>query len=203
MISNPPSDFRFSESQMHGAIAQQELFDRAARYCKQRRVCVDVGAHIGLFSRAAFKGGFEKVEAFEPDPENFHCLAQNTADELIFAHDFALGRNTSKCQLKMGQGGNSGCWYAELDKGSIPVMRLDWFHFMRVDLIKIDVEGAEGFVLQGALETLRNNSPVVVFEDNGLGPQHYAEWVDPKHVLASIGYKLAARVKGKNEIWVI
>jgi FkbM family methyltransferase len=42
-------------------------------------VVVDVGAHIGAFSIAAAERG-ARVLAFEPDPENFAMLMDNTAD---------------------------------------------------------------------------------------------------------------------------
>ena len=38
----------------------------------------------------------------------------------------------------------------------------------RVDFIKIDVEGAEFLVLEGAIKTIKRNQPIIVFE-HGLG----------------------------------
>lgn len=207
MIVSPLSDPGFAESKLHGESAQRELLRGAAKYCRQRRVCVDVGAHIGLFSLAAINDGFESVKAFEPQPENYRCLVENTATHAVHNFPFALGRHTGRIALQMGRGSNSGCWYgAELQypmAGEVAVMRLDWFDLQRVDLIKIDVEGAEGFVLQGALATLDRCSPVVVFEDNGLGPEHFGNWVDPKEVLMHIGYRRIKRLPGKNEVWEI
>ena len=54
----------------------------------------------------------------------------------------------------------------------------------RLDFIKIDVEGAEHLVLQGAIESLKTFHPAVVFEVN---PESIEQCL---HLLRSIGYKL-------------
>lgn len=62
----------------------------------------------------------------------------------------------------------------------------------RVDLIKIDVEGAEMFVLRGAISTLERWHPFLVFE-HGLGGADEAYGCKPEdlfHLLSSLGYRL-------------
>ncbi len=51
---------------------------------------------------------------------------------------------------------------------------------VRIDFLKIDVEGGEYGVLRGGLETLRRSRPVVVFE-HGLGGADYYD-VAPEQV---------------------
>ena len=40
-------------------------------------------------------------------------------------------------------------------------------HDMKIDLIKIDVEGAEGAVIEGAIETIKRNQPYIILEHGG------------------------------------
>jgi FkbM family methyltransferase len=53
----------------------------------------------------------------------------------------------------------------------------------RVDLIKIDVEGAEHLVLTGAAQTLRRNRPLVLFEHQRSTAAHYGTGPDEIHDL--------------------
>lgn len=208
MIVNPASDPHFSESPLHGESAQRELFRSVYRYCNYRKdTCLDVGAHIGLFSIAAAER-FVRVVAFEPWEENYDCLVENTSHLPIIASRHTIGCNPGIVLMEMGQGNNSGCRYnagMALDRnervGGVGAP-LDMFDYHGVGLIKIDVEGAEGFVVEGARGTIARCKPVIVFEDNGLGPKHYSDWVDPKTVLAELGYRRATRLPGKNEVWV-
>lgn len=105
--------------------------------------------------------------------------------------------------------GNSGMAYAteNLYEGSGRVSTakmypLDMYQFKDVGLIKIDVEGYEGNVVLGAIGTIMESRPVIVFEDNGLGPKRYgSKWLDPKPMLTEMRYKKALRIR-KDEIWV-
>ena len=47
---------------------------------------------------------------------------------------------------------------------NINVIKLDSFNFSKVDLIKIDVEGREAEVLEGAVNTIKTHKPVLMIE---------------------------------------
>jgi len=196
----PPWDADFATSNVHGAGAQQFKIAAALKHCKQRRRAVDIGAHIGVWTVALAKR-FAHVHAFEPVGENFKCLQENTAGlENVELHQQALGARSYQ-GAAVRHGGNSGCWYVASGEGT-SVLALDMLGFDNVDLIKIDVEGLEGEVLEGASITIAVCRPAVFFEDNGLGPKHYgSSWIDPKPVLRGHGYTRRARY-GKDELWL-
>lgn len=75
----------------------------------------------------------------------------------------ALGEKQDCGQLHNPAPHNSGAW--ELGPGEdIGITTLDNYELQDIDLLKIDVQGYELKVLQGAKETLRGNKPVVIVE---------------------------------------
>lgn len=200
MLTAPAWDANFADSPVHGAAMQARLCDIVASRCRQRRVAVDVGGHIGTWTIPLAKR-FSRVVVFEPMAENVNALMENVTANNVDVFPVALGAARSCCAMRMPDKGNSGCWYAEDGEGT-SVLALDAFALSDVDLIKIDVEGMEGAVLRGAEGTLALCKPVVFFEDNGLGPQRYGDqWVNPRDVLEPLGYRRAERLR-KNELWV-
>lgn len=184
---------------VHGAESQFALLRQAVRFCKNRRTALDVGAHVGLWS-IGLSHFFDHVVAFEPVVENYVALDQNVPKG-VGAHTVALGADSRNVRMELPPGGNSGMWYAEADRlGAVTQCKLDEFHLYDVDFIKIDVEGAEGSVIRGGANTIERCKPLVFFEDNGLGPARYADWIDPKAELNDLGYVRLARLQ-KNELW--
>jgi FkbM family methyltransferase len=147
-------------------------------------VILDVGANIGttsaIFSQHVPDG---QVYAFEPGPNVFAALQANVATNglsnvkpfnlavaakpgtIRFAEDAAFGHIVSDC---------SGC--------DVAAVSIDDFvrssALKRVDLIKIDVEGFERGVLEGAVETIERFAPIVHMEFNLWCLMAYAK-VDP------------------------
>jgi FkbM family methyltransferase len=204
MLATPENDKGFVSHPMHGEEAQRRLMIDVTRYVPRQRIAIDVGAHIGL-ATLPLAASFKHVFAFEPQAENFDALRMNTfGRDNITTYRMALGCGEYYESLDLPDDYNSGCYYLKLSDDYLGrvAQPLDRFGFCDVDLIKLDVEGFEGRVLQGAEDTLKRNKPVVFFEDNGLGLNYYGEsWVDPKDVLRSLGYMCYKRVQ-KNELWL-
>lgn len=195
----PARDPEFVRNNVHGADQQFALLRQAVRFCKNRRIALDVGAHVGLWS-IGLSQFFDRVIAFEPVLENYMALDQNIPQDMA-AHMVALGADSRNVRMELPPGGNSGMWYAEADRlGPVAQCRLDEFQLYDVDFIKIDVEGLEGAVVRGGAATIERCQPLVFFEDNGLGPQRYEKWVDPKGELNDLGYVRLVRLQ-KNELW--
>lgn len=195
----PAWDSQFSESPVHGAGVQRRLFDIVNSRCFTHRVAVDAGAHIGTWTVQMVKR-FKQVVAFEPVEENRFALLNNVRAPNLRVYSNALGAVRGQCGMTLPPGGNSGCWQVA-DGDTHEVLPLDAFGLCDVDLIKLDVEGAEAIVLAGAINTLTRDKPVVFFEDNGLGRRLYGDaWVDPRNVLTPLGYRRVERLR-KNELW--
>lgn len=139
---------------------------------------VDIGAHVGTYSWTCGKKAAHTY-AFECSPRTFCYLAANIAlhdlTERISPYPFALGNSEGTIDyiVRSADGGGNGVKSlctgdANCKKIAIPMKTLDSFNLTNVGFIKIDVEGFEKEVLQGALETLkRNNWPRILFESWG------------------------------------
>lgn len=198
----PSRDPGFAGHPVHGALAQRLFMDKVFLHCKGFRTAVDVGAHIGLCTDVMAKR-FETVWAFEPTDENFKCLQSNIGDRARL-ENVALGDFLDYGVMTLPGEANSGMWYVRQDDlGGIPIRTLDSYDLLHVDLIKIDTEGFEGCVIEGASETISRDKPVIVFEDNGNGAKYFGkDWRDPKPLLTAHGYKRKARLN-KDEIWAV
>src|SRR6202142_2416350 len=130
---------------------------------------IDVGANIGYFSclLAKLAGPAGKVLAIEPEPQNLKLLEQNikiTNLTNVVVHSGALGAREGSAMLGLYKASNRGR-HSILDTDAkarihVPVRTLDDVarnsgkNVSSWSLVKIDVEGYEGFVLDGAREIL-------------------------------------------------
>lgn len=149
---------------------------------------VDVGANIGLFSLLASRkvGDTGTVLAFEPAAGTFERLRRNielNGSSRIVCERVALSDRTANAASLVHPSGRgdgycflrtSGTGTLESNTESVRVLRLDDYaeeqDLRSIDVIKIDVEGGELSVLQGAKGILqRSASPVLLFEC-------YPEW---------------------------
>lgn len=138
---------------------------------------VDIGANMGWYSINIAKTFPScKVHAFEPIPKTYAYLEKNIKlNQMgnIFPHHFGL---SSECKdltfyfYPEGSGNASSANLSERKDAELVtchVERLDDFvitNKLHVDFIKCDVEGAELFAFQGAVETLKLDKPIVFTE---------------------------------------
>lgn len=151
-------------------------------------VLLDIGANIGVhaleFARAsAHKGGV--VHAFEAQRIVYYMLAGNVALnslENVYCNHCAVGGApgelalpridygvpTSFGSLELGEGqqreaiGQNPDWQGSSEK--VAVVSVDSLRLPRADLLKIDVEGMEMQVLEGARDTIARHKPVICIE---------------------------------------
>ncbi len=132
---------------------------------------VDVGSNVGFYARkaAALVGDTGRVVAFEPNPSAYRLLEWNTRDTPhVRILRNAAGAQRGAASFWVQEAGDTSSLLA-VGTGreiSVEILTLDetLADWSSVDLIKIDVEGAELDVLKGAETIIRRHSPVVVFE---------------------------------------
>ena len=163
---------------MHELAVQQAL----ARETKPGMTVYDVGAHLGFFTLglARLVGAGGRVVAFDPLPENIRALRANLALNPNLTSNVqgvqAAVANVSG-QLRLHRGSDPS--RARLapppasseDCHKVASLTLDEFIFHLGEpapqLVKLDVEGAEGMALQGAPRVLREIKPLWILEVHG------------------------------------
>lgn len=148
-------------------------------HLKPGSVFIDIGANIGVFTiPAALKvGPTGCVVAIEPSPRVFPFLQQNLSFNglsnvrSIQCAAFNFDKQTVPFYEAPVDQFGMGSLGAQFDVNPIPVLThtLDYIlseqMIRQVDLIKVDVEGFEAAVFQGAEKLLTGNKPpIVVFE---------------------------------------
>ena len=141
------------------------------------KVCLDVGANIGNYSKLLLKKTNAKVYAFEPMEKSFDELKKikEKYKDRFFIEKLALGNEDGVKQIYSA---NDISEKASLEKNleklsfidknnlreyDITIKKLDSLNFFdtnnKVDFLKIDVEGHEYEVIQGAKKFIDFNSP--------------------------------------------
>lgn len=133
-------------------------------------VFIDVGAYVGRYS-VILNNRFKKIYAFEPTWATYQRLKKNiliNGIENVSALRLALMDQTGffDMNIKYTPGTNS-----LLNEKNVLGLELvecclldDLIFNGKIDLIKIDVEGAEKMVLRGAENTIRMNKPRIIIE---------------------------------------
>jgi FkbM family methyltransferase len=145
---------------------------------------VDVGANYGIYTHALRRRG-AVVEAFEPQPPCVEVLrAYAAADSAVHVHQVALGHHTADAVLHVPVvAGRAARGSASLMHGAadgdetipVKVRSLDSFEFADVRAIKIDVEGAELGVIEGAVATIARCRPMLMVE---IEQRHHQQPID-------------------------
>ncbi|AMY12970.1 2-O-methyltransferase NoeI [Luteitalea pratensis] len=150
------------------------------RVCTPDATCIDVGCHRGelldVMLAAAPRG---RHYGFEPLPDYYDDL-RHRYDETGLARILNVALSNIKGVATFNYVTSNPAYsglrqrrYPQEETVAAIDVKTDLLDNLlpahqRVDLIKIDVEGAELQVLEGAVRTLHRNRPVVVFE-HGLG----------------------------------
>jgi FkbM family methyltransferase len=158
---------------------EEPTWDNLFRVVERDFVVMDIGANIGFhtlnFARLCSEG---HVFAFEPDSLSFQILTtniQNNDFKNITASSIALGAQPGKLPFYKIDVNNPGAnrildqppaiHYGE---DMVEVNTCDHFaeqfHLSKLDLLKIDVEGFELFVLQGASVVIKKYKPILFIE---------------------------------------
>jgi FkbM family methyltransferase len=169
-IRFPPRFCRYYE-----ADYEPETFRFLRRACRPGETILDIGAHIGLFAVVIGRlvGPTGRVFAFEPTPGTRRVLERtvrlNGCEAWVEVRPEAVSGARGRAEFHDTEdlGSNANSLVAtRRHSSSIPVdtIRVDDFVAERgltVSCLKIDVEGAELGVLEGARATLRRDRPAM------------------------------------------
>lgn len=169
---------------------QLQKLQAALQHVRQWRCAVDVGMHVGLWAMHLTKK-FNRVVGFEPVADHIECLQRNMEGiDNWEVHDCALGAHDGSVGLRFLEGSTGSTHINPAQGGNIRMRSLDEFDLRDVGLIKIDVEGYEKFVVQGAEQTIRKQKPVIIVEQKGGKCQYYGHsQYDARDLLLSWGGK--------------
>jgi FkbM family methyltransferase len=149
--------------------------DLISKYARPGTVVVDIGAHIGTMTipMARAVGVNGAVVAFEPQKHIFSDLVRNVAlnqyQDRVSCYQMAVGDAEKWVEVALDLNNECGSAIVELGRGDevVEMRTLDSFHLKNVSLIKIDVERQEEIVLDGMVNTIRDNRPVLIIEIQG------------------------------------
>lgn len=179
-----------------GSIAYQgDRLASALTHCAHRRVAIDAGAHVGLWTHQLARH-FNYVFAFEPVPANAECWLMNCSGLKGRTDLIQSGLGAASGVMTIRRPSRSNSWtLAERDAPTaverVFVTTLDsaMLTGVRVDLIKIDVEGWEYEVLQGAQKTIARCRPVIVIEEKHDPHRRASAWLSRNEYLAVAKHK--------------
>ncbi len=186
---------------------KREILDGGIYWFEAERedpVIIDAGAHIGL-ATVYFKWLYpgSSITAFEPNPELFRLLERNVANNQLSNVTLvpaALGKHDAETKFWIDAtdwrwwsvgSTNPGAWNGEQKvQKEITVKSVKLYDFVqkmdRVDLLKMDIEGAESAVIRGLKEQLEKVEQMI-FEFHPVSGANLAEL---KAFLEKRGYEV-------------
>lgn len=172
----------------------------------RRTLCVQAGGNFGVWPWLLAEH-FTKVITFEPEPVNFRLMCQNLRETFnIVTRNQGLGAEAGCLQMHKSRR-NHGAHRIKFDTpGEIEVIPLDSLSLQALDLLDLDIEGAEPYALEGAKDTIARFKPVIVIEQwrawderkraysRGHEKELYGNDYSGTQWLLDHGYKLVDRV---------
>lgn len=183
---------------------EPEIQQAIGQVVRPGMTCIDAGAHIGLYTLLmglAVKEGGGKVWSFEPFPQNLELLRENVREngleETVTITAAACHAEAGTGRLYMPDRSDFGpSWVQPESDGredfalAVPLVRIDDVlpPAVKVDVVKMDIEGSEPFALRGMQRILRDSRPTLFLEflpkAFGVDPSDYLNW------LRGQGYRL-------------
>lgn len=182
------------------------------KLAKRGGLLVDVGANYGYFTcHWASSNPVNTVIAFEASPDNLKPLknniSKNNLDSRVNVESFALGQSNGKLNFKLFNESNQTGWGGLTIQGNeeegkaeieVEVKTLDSYFDthpeIEIDVLKIDVEGADTWVLKGAEKLLeKKRIKHIFYEANKLRMERLN--IDPSEAiefLRSKGYRVTS-----------
>jgi FkbM family methyltransferase len=207
------TDSRESMWLVYNYYMDWDEFHFIRRYVRQDSVVLDVGANIGIYTMwlSQFVRDRGQVIAFEPDPQSYARCAENIRRnnlEAVRLECAALSNCCGKMRFSIGGDTENRLIPEDVIAGSsvsVEATTLDEYcrqHDLAcIDFLKIDVEGSEFMVLQGAANILRSSGVAVIqLELNQSLTKYGVSRPDVVQLLESHGYGLYTYKCARNRL---
>src|SRR5262249_37565915 len=170
-----PEDYVITKVLLKTGVWEPNETEEAREILRPGDTFIDVGADFGWFTVIGAKavGPTGRVIAFEPVPRNLEFLRRNVAAngcENAKIEPLALSNKSGKITLHLDSHnlGNHSMLEGEERPDSIDAKAITLDEYLRdysgkIALIKIDTQGAEGYILDGMRETLRKHPEMGIF----------------------------------------
>ena len=168
-----------------------QLLD-ALNFVKKFNLAIDAGANYGIMSYH-LNSKFKSVRSFEIEPNVRDCLRQNILNfnlNNVTVHDCGLGDKEYSVSLKYLKDAFGTRVDPDNIIGDIPIKTIDSFNLPDCDFIKIDCEGYEPHIINGAKETINKFHPVILMEDKRLSADYGVDGKSAQRILKNWGYQL-------------
>ena len=156
---------------------------------------IDIGANVGLTTLPMIDY-FDQINCFEPNPVALEQMKNNLDVNLINIYPVALSNFIGSTDLivpnnNTEHGSIVNERYKKWSRNrriktqsyNVDVKTLDSYNFTNVDFIKIDTEQSENQVVQGAMQTIMRDFPVIFMENKR------SEAREAVQTLSGLGYK--------------
>ena len=186
----PSTDTHFQDIETY----QQRQWQAGVDATPGRSVVVDIGAHVGSFT-VRYAAVFDTVIAVEPvNTEYLFDNIQHLGNVIVQPVGISNCRTTLYAHNPSP--GNSGAWELHAQPQyaydrEITVIPLDDIELYACDLIKVDCQGHETQVVQGATQTIERFRPTLQLEQPD---------TELQGILHDLDYALHSTA-GKDWIW--
>lgn len=179
----------------------RKAFELCEKAGKQFDTAIDIGAHIGTWSYY-FAKRFKRVYAWEPVELHAKCFERNVDTGNVTLFREALGESEGVVRINAIAESTGDSHVVGRSEAGIEARmttldsRMDAISGA-VDLMKIDCEGYEYFILRGAEAVIIKHKPVVVVEQKPGKAQRYGmKETEAVTWMKAFGYRVEAEISG-------
>jgi len=207
-------------------VYERQELKLVSRILREGMTVLDVGANVGLYTALAMhyvkRDG--RILAFEPHPESYHFLTQTVAANVAMLPeherprvemlDFAASASEGEARLYINpanKGDNRLYFFnsaQQSDALSIRTRTIDSalrdLKIKRIDFLKLDVQGHEFEVVQGACDILRTSPNAIILSEfwpDGVRQSCNHDSMDYLSLLADWNFKIYE--VHRNKLWLL
>ena len=204
-LGNSAEDFILRKMRKHQAFFEKGILSRVASM-GITGTYLDCGSHLG--NHAVFFSNYcksDKVFAFEPFCYSYKALRANIQRNCppgkVIASNIALGKESGIGHLSIVNAANLGTnrFVENTDASAIPVyvtsLDIEIPKTEKISFLKIDVEGQEVNLLQGATRLIKRDKPFIWVE---VWDESFAQ---VQQILDAYGYRFLESFRGNNHFF--